>query len=100
MGLSTKTSEDIPDRSNLNGLWDEPAGAAPRADVHFELESVGFAGFAVSIPSLLRKIELSLLQHPERLGRHYLSLANVRSVSDVEVNYDNGSVANDTRFEE
>jgi DNA phosphorothioation-dependent restriction protein DptH len=86
--LGGTTREALPDRHGLNGSWDEPIGAAPRADVHFELTNNGFAGFAVAVPSLLRKAELALLQNPSRLGRYQFSLAGARSISDVELKYE------------
>jgi hypothetical protein len=80
--------DEVPERRNLNGNWDETIGASPKGDVHFELNSAGFAGFAVSVPSLLRKVELTLLQHPDQLGRYQLSLEGVRSVTDVALKYE------------
>lgn len=86
--LGRKTQDELPSIGDANGAWDEPVGAAPRSDVHFELESPGFAGLAISVPSLLRKIQLAILQNPKRIGKHYLSLSRVRSAADVELNYD------------
>jgi len=86
--LGAKSKDTVPSRRSVHGSWDEPAGAAPRSDVYFELETEGFAGFAVAVPSLLRKIELLLLRNPDQIGRHQLALTNVRSASDIQLKYE------------
>jgi len=74
-----------PDRSTLTGQWLEPVGAPLRGDVHFRMEGEELAGYTVTVPGLLRKIELATIQNPGQLGVLRVNLADVRSLSDVEV---------------
>ncbi|MFO0570174.1 MAG: hypothetical protein U0263_31310 [Polyangiaceae bacterium] len=83
--LSAKKREAPPDRSLVRGEWDEPMGAPLKGDVHFELKGEGFAGFAIVVPSMLRRIERDILEHSEQLGLYALSFLDVRTIADVEV---------------
>ncbi|MEO8979435.1 MAG: hypothetical protein ABI548_07670 [Polyangiaceae bacterium] len=83
--LSAKPREPVAQRGGVRGEWDELMGAAPKGDVHFELKSEGFAGFSIIVPSLLRRIEREIFEHPEQLGSYSLSFVDVRALSDVEV---------------
>ena len=83
--LGAKTRESVPARGTVRGEWDEPMGAAPKGDVHFELKSEGFAGFSIIVPSLLRRLEREIFEHPEQLGAYALSFLETRALSDVEI---------------
>lgn len=83
--LGPKQREPVPNRAEVRGEWDEPMGAPLKGDVHFELRGDGFTGFSVIVPSLLRRIEKEILQHPDQLGVYTLSFVDARSLSDVEV---------------
>src|SRR5205085_1376477 len=66
--LGIRKQEPVPSRKLLRGRWDEPVGAPPKGDAHFELVTEGFAGYTVVLPSMLRRIELSILEQPTRMG--------------------------------
>jgi DNA phosphorothioation-dependent restriction protein DptH len=83
--LSAKHREALPNRAVIRGTWDEPMGAPLKGDVHFELKGDGFAGFSIVVPSLLRRIERDILQHPDQLGIYALSFLDARSLADVEL---------------
>src|SRR5262249_38627918 len=55
-----------------------------RGDVHFKLEGGPASGYTVTMPGLLRKVELSILRSPDRLGVLRLNLEPARGTSDVE----------------
>jgi DNA phosphorothioation-dependent restriction protein DptH len=84
--IAANTDEDgIAPRSSITGTWTEPVGSAPKGEAHFKLEGEGVNGFTIIVPSLLRRLELSSLEHPDQLGRFQLDLANVRNTTDVEI---------------
>ena len=82
--LGPATREAVPVRSAVRGTWDEPVGAPPKGDVHFEFSGEGFAGYAAVVPALLRRLELGLLEHPEHVGWHDITFVDVRKLEDVE----------------
>lgn len=83
--LSSRTKEELLKREMLRGQWDEPIGAAPKGDVHFELKTEGVAGFSIIVPSMLRKLELDILAHPDHLGFLRMTFEDGRRTSDIEV---------------
>lgn len=83
--LGAKKREPVPDRAAVRGEWDEPMGAPLKGDVHFEFRGDGFSGFAVVVPSLLRRIQREILEHPDQLGVYALSFRKARTLADVEV---------------
>jgi len=82
--LGAKKRSVVPERASVRGEWDEPMGAPLRGDVHFELKGDDFTGFSIAMPSLLRRIERDVLQHPDTIGVYAISFLDVRSLSDVE----------------
>jgi DNA phosphorothioation-dependent restriction protein DptH len=83
--LSSKKREPVPARASVRGEWDEPMGAPPKGDVHFDLAGEGFTGFSIVVPSTLRRIEREILEQPEKLGPYALSFLDVRTPADVEL---------------
>lgn len=83
--LNAKPREVVADRNVVRGEWDEPMGAPLKGDVHFELKADGFTGFSIIVPSLLRRIEREVFEHPDQFGTYALSFADARSLSDVEI---------------
>jgi len=83
--LDGKTREPVPDRSKITGSWNQPVGASVKGDVRFDLEADGFHGFAVVVPGLLRKVELSFLDSPRDLGVYAMALGQSRTPGDVEL---------------
>ncbi|MGI9067834.1 MAG: ATP-binding protein [Pyrinomonadaceae bacterium] len=84
--IAADTDEDaIAPRGSITGSWAEPVGSAIKGEAHFKLEGEGVSGFTVIVPSLLRRLELSSLEHPDQLGRFHLNLGNVRNTTDVEI---------------
>lgn len=83
--LDGKVREPIPSRRELTGSWNQPAGASVKGDVHFDLETDGFHGFAIVVPGLLRKLELEFLNNPRALGVYQMALGHARNPGDVEV---------------
>jgi DNA phosphorothioation-dependent restriction protein DptH len=82
LGQKDGTAE-LPARGDVRGLWQEPVGAPPRGDVHFQLEGAGLEGYAVVVPAMLRRLELEFLGHPERLGGLQLDLTQARTPADL-----------------
>lgn len=82
--LGAKKRGVVPERAAIHGEWDEPMGAPLKGDAHFELKGDDFTGFSIAMPSLLRRIERDVLQHPDTIGVHNISFLDVRSLSDVE----------------
>jgi hypothetical protein len=80
----SKSSDKPLQRSGIPGAWTEPISASVRGDVHFELHGEGVAGYGVVMPGLLRKLELAILSHPERLGALSINLTDAKKLSDVE----------------
>lgn len=74
---------DPPDRSQIHGSWQEPVGAAPKGDVHFQLEGPGMDGYAVVLPAILRRLELEFLAQPHGLAGLQVDLSAARTVSDA-----------------
>lgn len=74
---------DPPSRPQIHGSWQEPIGAAPKGDVHFQLEGAGMDGYTVVLPAILRRLELELLAHPHELAGLQVDLSAARSVSDA-----------------
>lgn len=83
--LDGKTREPVPTRHDLTGSWNQPVGASVRTDVRFDLETDGFHGFAVVVPGLLRKIEVTFLTNPRALGVYQMALGLARTPGDVEL---------------
>lgn len=83
--LSKGTKEELLERDKLRGQWDEPIGTLPKGDVHFELKTEGVAGFSILVPSMLRKLELEILAHPDQLGFLRLTFEDGRRTSDLEI---------------
>ena len=83
--LTAKKRDPIPSRATVHGEWDEPMGAPLKGDVHFELDGEGFSGFSIVVPSLLRRIERDILEHPDRVGVHAISFVLARTLADVPV---------------
>ncbi|MGE0403683.1 MAG: hypothetical protein AB7T06_43655, partial [Kofleriaceae bacterium] len=82
--LGAKKRSVVPERAAVRGEWDEPMGAPLKSDVHFELKGDDFTGFSIAMPSLLRRIERDVLQHPDTIGVYSISFLDVRSLADVE----------------
>ncbi|NNC16695.1 ATP-binding protein [Corallococcus exiguus] len=85
LGSKSRKGETLPARTGVSGAWDVPVGVPVRGSAHFELKSEGFAGFSVVVPSLLRRAELDLLEHPERFAVYALSLREARTLADVQL---------------
>lgn len=85
--LGARRREPVPSRKLLRGDWDAAVGAPPRGDVHFELTTEGFAGYSIVVPSILRKLELALLDNPDRTGLHALTFTNAKSIADVAIEH-------------
>lgn len=85
MSDKSRDHEALPPRGELTGRWDQTAGASVRGDVLFTFENPGANGLSILLPGLLRRIEYESLEHPEHFGWYRLELADVRSLSDVEV---------------
>ncbi|WP_158626543.1 hypothetical protein [Corallococcus interemptor] len=85
LGSRSRKGEALPKRGEVRGAWDVPVGAPVRGSAHFELKSEGFAGFSVVVPALLRRAELDLLTHPERLAVYALSFREARTLADVQL---------------
>jgi hypothetical protein len=83
--LSAKKNEQVLERASIHGEWDEPMGAPPKGDVHFELKGDDVTGFSIVVPSLLRRIEREILEHHDQLGLYTLSFLDTRSLADVEI---------------
>lgn len=83
--LDGKRREPVPDRSKLSGSWNQPIGASVKGDVRFDLDADGFHGFAVVVPGLLRKVELTFLESPRALGVYAMALGQARTPGDVEL---------------
>jgi DNA phosphorothioation-dependent restriction protein DptH len=82
LGQKDGTAE-LPARADVRGLWQEPVGAPPRGDVHFQLEGAGLEGYALVVPAMLRRLQLEFLGHPERLGGLGLDLTRARTPADL-----------------
>ncbi len=82
---STVADDAMSPRGAVIGAWSEPIGSAIKGETHFKLEGEGLAGFTIVVPSLLRKLELSIIQNPEDLGRLQLDLSKARTTADVEI---------------
>ncbi|MFT3769609.1 MAG: hypothetical protein QM820_29590 [Minicystis sp.] len=100
--LGGKQREPVPDRGALRGTWDQVIGAPPKGDVRFELTGAGFAGYTILVPALLRRLEISLLEHPEHVGLHGISFVDVPKLEDVQIkrhdNDDLGQIPETTAF--
>jgi hypothetical protein len=97
-GIGTKkkgADTELPERGAMTGRWQEPVGAAPKGDVHFQLESAGLEGYTVVLPGMLRRLELTLLEKPRAVSGLQLDLSDVRTISDavVQQRADNGLLA-------
>jgi hypothetical protein len=81
-----KTDAEGPvDRQSITGAWDQPLAASLRGLVHFELEGHPWQGYAVAVPAVFRRIELSILDHPEQLGLLRLDCVEARNSADLVV---------------
>jgi hypothetical protein len=83
--LDGQLREAVPERRALTGSWNQPAGASVKGDLRFDLETDGFHGFAVVVPGLLRKVEMSLLESPRAFGVWSMALGRARTPSDIEL---------------
>ena len=83
--LDGTSREVVPDRKGLTGSWNQPVGASVKGDVRFDLETDGFHGFAVVVPGLLRKVEVTFLSNPRALGAYAMALGQARTPADVEL---------------
>lgn len=83
--LDGKSRETVPELRSLTGTWNQPIGASVKGDVHFDLETDGFHGFAVVVPGLLRRIEVTFLENPRALGVYQMALGQARSPGDLEL---------------
>ena len=83
--LDGKSRETVPEVRSLTGTWNQPIGASVKGDVHFDLDTDGFHGFAVVVPGLLRRIEVTFLEHPHALGVYQMALGHARSPGDLEL---------------
>src|SRR5262249_6972949 len=79
--LSSRQKGDLPTPDQFTGAWQQPTGASVRGDVHFKLEGGPASGYTVTMPGLLRKVELSILRSPDRLGVLRLNLEPARGTS-------------------
>lgn len=85
-GIGQKKKADDaapPSRSQIHGSWQEPVGAAPKGDVHFQLEGAGMDGYTVVLPAILRRLELEFLAQPHAVAGLQVDLSATRSVSDA-----------------
>ena len=83
---TAETDEDaLARRDTVTGTWAEPIGAVIKGETHFKLEGEGFAGFTVVVPALLRRLELTILENPNQLGRYHINLSKARNTFDVEI---------------
>ena len=86
LGQKNKTADfEHPDRAEVRGSWQEPIGAAPKGDVHFQLEGAAMDGYTIVLPAILRRFELELLGQPDALAGLQLDLTAARTVSDAIV---------------
>ncbi len=83
--LDGKSRETVPEFQSLTGTWNQPIGASVKGDVHFDLDTDGFHGFAVVVPGLLRRIEVTFLENPRALGVYQMALGQARSPGDLEL---------------
>lgn len=83
--LDGASREPVPERNGLSGAWNQPVGTSVKGDVRFDLESDGFHGFAIVVPGLLRKVEVTLLSNPRELGIYGMTLSQARTPGDVEL---------------
>lgn len=83
--LGGSDREPVPSRSAITGSWNQPVGASVKGDVRFDLETDGFHGFAVVVPGLLRKIEVTFLNNPRALGVYAMALGQARTAGDIEL---------------
>lgn len=83
--LDGQVREPVPERRSLTGSWNQPAGAAVKGDLRFDIETEGFHGFAVVIPGLIRKVEMTILNSPRTLGIWSMALGRARTPSDIEL---------------
>jgi hypothetical protein len=80
------TDDDaVGSRETVTGTWTEPVGSAIKGEVHFKLEGEGLAGFTIVVPSILRRLELSILENPDQLGRYQINLAKVQDATDLQI---------------
>ena len=83
---TAETDEDaLARRDTVTGTWAEPIGEVIKGETHFKLEGEGFAGFTVVVPALLRRLELTILENPNQLGRYHINLSKARNTFDVEI---------------
>jgi len=73
------------DRTRVRGVWHEPVAASVRGDAHFAFETPGLAGFTVVVPGLLRRVELDILEKPDRLGHFRIELAPGQTAANAQV---------------
>jgi hypothetical protein len=83
--LDGKSRETVPELRSLTGSWNQPIGASVKGDVHFDLDTDGFHGFAVVVPGLLRRIQVTFLENPHALGVYQMALGQARSPGDLEL---------------
>ncbi|MGL3104615.1 hypothetical protein [Bradyrhizobium sp. BR 1432] len=83
--LDGKVREEVPGRAGLTGSWNHPVGASVKGDLRFNIETDGFHGFAVVVPALLRKIEVTFLDNPRDFGVYSMVLGGARTPGDVEL---------------
>lgn len=79
----------------VTGTWAEPFGSVVKGDSHFKLEGEGVAGFTIVMPSLLRSLELTILENPDQLGRFHIDFSKARSTADVEIKRSAGDTSGD-----
>jgi DNA phosphorothioation-dependent restriction protein DptH len=72
-------------RDAVVGTWAEPLNAPIKGEAHFRLEGDGFAGFTISVPSLIRRLEATILENPDQLGRYQLNFAKMVSGTEIEI---------------
>ena len=78
-------AEELVERHSITGAWDQPLAASLRGLVHFELEGNTWQGYAIAVPAVFRRIEISILDHPEQLGALRMDCVEARNSADLVV---------------
>jgi hypothetical protein len=60
-------------------------GTPIRGDVHYALEGAGLEGYAVSVPAILRRAELAVLEDPRATAPLRIDLTRATSPADLEI---------------
>jgi hypothetical protein len=83
--MAGSEEDPLASRDSVVGLWTESLSSQIKGEAHFKLEGDGFAGFTIAMPSLLRRLEATILDNSSQLGRYQLNFAKTSNGSDVEI---------------